>query len=115
VALGSDSPTLDPSWIADAIAALDADDAVIGPTEDGGYYLIGVRGEVDGIFTEIPWSTDAVARATLERAAALGLSVRKLPEWYDVDDMTSLRRALADGAGDSWDPIHDLVAARARP
>jgi rSAM/selenodomain-associated transferase 1 len=97
LAIGSDSPTLDPSRIADAIAALDADDAVIGPTEDGGYYLIGVRGEVDGIFNEIPWSTGAVAQATLERAAALGLSVRKLPEWYDVDDIASLRRALADG------------------
>ncbi len=96
LALGSDSPTLDPAWIASAVAALDAHDVVIGPTEDGGYYLIGVRGTVEGIFEKIPWSTDGVARATLERAAALRLRVRQLPVWYDVDDVASLRRAMRD-------------------
>lgn len=99
LALGADSPTLDPAWIADAIVALDSHDVVIGQTEDGGYYLIGLRGGVEGIFEGIPWSTDRVTRATLERAAALGLRVHQLPVWYDVDDVPSLRRALADGAG----------------
>ncbi|HEY6221307.1 MAG TPA: TIGR04282 family arsenosugar biosynthesis glycosyltransferase, partial [Candidatus Eisenbacteria bacterium] len=46
VALGSDSPTINPAWIARAIASLDTHDVVIGPTEDGGYYLIGLRAEV---------------------------------------------------------------------
>jgi glycosyltransferase A (GT-A) superfamily protein (DUF2064 family) len=68
----------------------------MGPTADGGYYLIGARGAAEGIFDEIPWSTDAVARVTLERAGALGLTVHQLPPWYDVDDVDSLRRALAE-------------------
>lgn len=111
LAIGSDSPTLDPSWIASAIADLDTHDVVIGPTEDGGYYLIGVRGTVEGIFNDIPWSTDGVARATLERARTLGLSVRQLPRWYDVDDLASLRRAVADGAGNLPDLLSHVDAA----
>lgn len=96
VALGSDSPTIDPAWIARAVASLDTHDAVIGPTEDGGYYLIGVRADIPELFRDIPWSTDSVARATLERASALGIAVDVLPTWYDVDDIASLRRALVD-------------------
>jgi uncharacterized protein len=110
LALGSDSPTLDPSWIADAVAALDTADVVIGPTEDGGYYLIGCRGTTDGIFDEIPWSTDAVARVTLERANTLGLTVRLLPTWYDVDDIPTLQRALSEGVGYLSEPINHVLA-----
>jgi len=115
VVLGSDSPTIDVAWIARAIASLDSHDAVIGPTEDGGYYLIGLRAEVPELFREIPWSTDSVARATLERASALGIAVDVLPTWYDVDDIATLRRALAEGVGAFPEPIHRLVAAHAGP
>ena len=115
VALGSDGPTIDPAWIARAIASLDTHDVVIGPTEDGGYYLIGVRGNIPELFSKIPWSTDSVARATLERASALGIAVDVLPTWYDVDDIATLRRAIADGAGYLPEPIHRLVAARTTP
>jgi hypothetical protein len=94
LAIGSDSPTLDPAWIHEAIDALDANDVVLGPAEDGGYYLIGTRSAVDGVFEKIPWSTPDVTRATLERAAALGLNARLLPAWYDIDDMATLRRAF---------------------
>ncbi|HYR69360.1 MAG TPA: TIGR04282 family arsenosugar biosynthesis glycosyltransferase [Candidatus Dormibacteraeota bacterium] len=112
VALGSDSPTVNPAWIAHAIASLDTHDAVIGPTEDGGYYLIGLRAPAPELFRDIPWSTDRVARATLARASALGLAVDLLPAWYDVDDIPTLRRALADGAEYFPDSIHRLVDAR---
>ena len=96
IAIGSDSPTLDPARIVEAIAALDAHDVVIGPTEDGGYYLIGVRGDRDGIFEEIPWSTGEVLGVTLERARARGLVTHRLAPWYDVDDPTTLTRAIAE-------------------
>jgi len=99
LAIGSDSPTLDPARIEKAIAALDEKDVAIGPTEDGGYYLIGVRGPADRLFERIPWSTPEVARVTLERAKELGLSVHLLPAWYDVDDVASLRRAVNDASG----------------
>jgi len=112
LALGSDSPTVNPAWIARAIESLDTDDVVIGPTEDGGYYLIGLRGSTPALLRDIPWSTDSVAQATLDRARALGLSVDVLPEWYDIDDIPTLRRALADGAEYFPDSIHRLVALR---
>lgn len=102
LAIGSDSPTLDPVWIGEAVSALDENDVVIGPAEDGGYYLIGVRGDAAGIFREIPWSTREVALMTRERAGALGLSVHSLPSWYDVDDLPSLARAM----GDPRSPLH---------
>ena len=113
VAIGSDSPTVDPAWIVRAITSLDTHDVVIGPTEDGGYYLIGLRAPVPELFRDIPWSTDGVARATLARASALGLTVDSLPTWYDVDDIAALRRALADGAEHFPASIHRLVADRA--
>jgi len=117
LAIGSDSPTLDPARIREAIEALDTSDIVLGPTEDGGYYLIGTRRDADGIFDGIPWSTPNVARATLARAAALGLSVQQLPAWYDLDDVASLRRAR-DDAGDQVSAltrtIDSVLTARTR-
>ena len=112
VALGSDSPTIDPAWISRAIASLDTHDIVIGPSEDGGYYLIGLRAEVPELFRDIPWGTDGVAGATLARASNLGLAIDVLPAWYDVDDIATLRRALADGAEHFPTSIHRLVDAR---
>ena len=96
IAIGSDSPTLPPGRIAAAAAALRAHDAVLGPTEDGGYYLIGVSRPVWAILEGIPWSSDGVARATRERAAEAAVSLAELEAWYDVDDEETLRRALAD-------------------
>ena len=96
VALGSDSPTLDPLRLWEAIDALRKHDLVVGPAEDGGYYLIGVRGERDALFGGIPWSTSDVATDTLDRARRLNLSACLLPEWYDIDEPESLLRAIED-------------------
>jgi len=100
VAVGSDSPTLDPALIGGGIAALGHADVVLGPAEDGGYYLIGVSAKVDvsALFRAIPWSTPSVARVTAERATTLGLTVVRLPESYDLDDVETLRRAATDPA-----------------
>ena len=113
VAVGSDSPTLDPAWVAQAVGSLEKHDVVVGPAEDGGYYLIGLRAEAPELFRDIPWSTDRVAEATLARANALGLAVDVLPAWYDVDDIPTLRRALADGGELFPESIHRLVGDRA--
>lgn len=96
IAIGSDSPTLPPARISAAAAALRAHDAVLGPTSDGGYYLIGVSRPAWALLEDVPWSTSEVARATRERAAREGISLAELEVWYDVDDMETLRRALAD-------------------
>lgn len=98
IALGTDSPTLPPARILEAVSALAASDVVLGPTEDGGYYLVGSRGPgaEEAIFRDIPWSTERVLAMTLARAAESGLSVSLLPAWYDVDDLEDLLRLEED-------------------
>lgn len=98
--VGADSPTLPPAFLRAGFARLSRADAVLGPAEDGGYYLIGAGAPLPStLFRRVPWSTPAVARATLARAAAAGLRVALLPRWYDVDDIAGLRRLLRDRAG----------------
>jgi uncharacterized protein len=91
--LNSDSPTLPIGYLVAAATALAApgDRAVIGPSSDGGYYLIGIKQPHRALFQDIEWSTERVYRQTLARCAELGLPVFELPIWYDVDDAASLR------------------------
>jgi rSAM/selenodomain-associated transferase 1 len=96
VVLGSDSPQLPPATVAAAYAALERRDLVLGPTEDGGYYLIGLRRWTRGLFDGVRWSTNRTLADTLERTPILGLSCELLEEGYDVDDIAGLRRLLAD-------------------
>ena len=68
---------------------------MLGPAEDGGYYLLGMKQPHAHLFADIAWSTSGVAAATRARAAALGLDVVTLPTWYDVDDAATLDRLVA--------------------
>lgn len=112
--LGTDSPTLPPGLVDAALADLRDVDAVIGPACDGGYWGLGLRAPQPALFEGVPWGTDAVLRATLDRLAAAGLRTRVLPFWYDVDrpeDLDLLRAHLpflrAEGA-----PLpHHTIAA----
>jgi len=92
LAIGADGPSLPPRLLGEAIGALAECDVVLGPTEDGGYYLVGTASAGEEIFQDIPWSTGSVLSATLARAAGAGRSVRLLPAWYDVDSVEDLRR-----------------------
>jgi rSAM/selenodomain-associated transferase 1 len=92
VAVNSDGPTLPAEYIERAVEMLTHSDVVLGPAEDGGYYLIGMRHQQPGLFTDIEWSSSRVAVQTLERAAAAGLVVAQLPSWYDVDTPAELER-----------------------
>jgi uncharacterized protein len=97
VLIGSDTPTLPATYLRDACAALERYDVVLGPSQDGGYYLLGSRGFHPALFENITWSTSLVCAQTLARAAAAGLSVWCMPTWYDVDtprDLTRLRHHL---------------------
>lgn len=96
LAIGSDSPTLPPGRLRAAARALLANNAVLGPSEDGGYYLLGVSRPAWELLEAIPWSTSAVAQATRDRASRAGISLAELEPWYDVDDAETLRRAIAD-------------------
>jgi len=94
IAIGSDSPDLPIEYISRAIASLEQNDCVIGPTEDGGYYLIGLSKPSFEIFDNIPWSTDNVTQTTVNITEKLGLSVKLLPPWYDVDNANDLGRLI---------------------
>ncbi|HXG57058.1 MAG TPA: DUF2064 domain-containing protein, partial [Vicinamibacterales bacterium] len=73
-----------------------AADVVLGPSTDGGYFLIALSRPIDGLFAGVSWSTAAVLEQTLARARALGLSVDIIDAWYDVDDAATLRRAAQE-------------------
>lgn len=103
IIVGSDSPTLPISFISDAVVGLDSHDVVIGPSLDGGYYLIGFATRslsmtVPSIFEGIAWSTTQVLQQTLERVQNVNASLKLLPPWYDVDtpgDLVFLRTHLS--------------------
>jgi uncharacterized protein len=86
VIVGSDCPELSPAILSEAFSALDTHDFTVGPTPDGGYYLLGMRTYQPAVFEHIAWSTEAVFPATLERVEALGATVHLLPILSDVDN-----------------------------
>ena len=92
--MDSDSPTLPLDILEQAFRELeDPDvDVVLGPCEDGGYYLIGIKAPCPALFQGIAWSTSTVTVETLQRAEEQGLRVVRLPEWYDVDVYEDLQR-----------------------
>lgn len=96
--LNADSPTLPAAYLVEAARALSrpGDRIVLGPSEDGGYYLLGLKQAHRRLFDDIEWSTSRVCRQTCDRAAELGLPIVWLGSWYDVDDPASLARLLAD-------------------
>lgn len=90
VIVGSDLPHLTSALLHRAFDVLDAHPAVLGPARDGGYYLLGLRGMIDGIFSGVPWSTPDVLAATLERFRASGVEAEMLEELVDVDEVEDL-------------------------
>jgi glycosyltransferase A (GT-A) superfamily protein (DUF2064 family) len=67
---------------------------VLGPADDGGYYLLGMSAPHTHLFEDIAWSTDTVAEQTRARARALGVDLVELAPWYDVDDRDALLRLI---------------------
>jgi uncharacterized protein len=104
--LSADSPTLPTSLLLEAARLLlvPRDRVVIGPSFDGGYYLIGSRRAHAELFRAIDWSTEQVAEQTRQRASGLGLEVLDLDAWYDVDDARSLQRLVRELAGQAANP-----------
>ena len=101
LAIDGDTPTLPTALLQQAVDALTDPgiDVVVGPTEDGGYYLIGLRAPRPELFVEMPWSTSAVLRETTTRAERRGLRLVQLPSWHDVDTPEDLDRLRAELAG----------------
>jgi len=95
VMIGMDTPQLEPGRIESAFEALKESDACLGPSEDGGYYLIGLRAPAPQLFAGIAWSTASVLAETHSRAAESGLSVHDLDSEFDIDEAADLERLAA--------------------
>ena len=96
--IDSDSPTVPAAAFEETIAALNrpGDRIVLGPSDDGGYYLIGLKRAHAAPFAGISWSTAAVFAETMAAVEAAGIEVVVLPMWYDVDDAATLAVLTAE-------------------
>lgn len=102
VIIGGDTPHVDSRLLSRSFELLDQHPGVIGPSTDGGYYLLGLRTPTDQLFERIEWSTPRVFEQTLERALGASLALARLPEMFDVDESEDLfRLGQLLGNGDS--------------
>ncbi|MGQ0543264.1 MAG: TIGR04282 family arsenosugar biosynthesis glycosyltransferase [Blastocatellia bacterium] len=103
VVIGTDSPTLPDEVLVTSFERLQesSTEIVLGGTEDGGYYLVGLKSRKPAIFQEIPWSSDGVYSATLHQAEKIGMTeIVELTKLYDVDTPTDLWRLFTELNGD---------------
>ena len=109
VIIGTDHPTLPTAFIEQAFEALEQPFSIcVGPSDDGGYYLLGMNDFYPEVFHDMRYSHADVFEQTLERAGRTAAHLTLLPPWYDVDTPDTLRRLVAD----LEDPA--LVAAHTR-
>ena len=113
--IDSDSPTLPSRALRVAVAELagPGERVVVGPSEDGGYYLIGMKRVESRVFERIRWSTNHVYAETVERVRQTGTKLVELPKWYDVDDAATLavlKRELLNGEGPEFATVSGFDA-----
>jgi len=114
IAIGTDSPGLPRTLLEAARDALQEADAVLGPTPDGGYYLLGLRRCPPGLLSGLPWSRSDTLAATRRRLEERGLTARMLPPFFDVDEPPDLRRlhAWLDQVPEAAPETRRVLAAR---
>ena len=115
IVIGTDSPTLPPVYLAQALDHLQSrgHGVAIGPTDDGGFYLIGVSRQREGMFNNITWSSSQVFEQTEANIRDIGnLDLLVLPRWYDVDEPADLARLIAEIDSDTT--ARDLVRTTSR-
>ncbi len=110
VIIGTDIPGITAQLISSALKSLQDHDVVLGPTEDGGYYLIGLRSPSPQLLEQIPWSTDAVFSLTQEKAKAMGLSLKTLPMLRDLDTIEDLQAFIQE----SKDKKNQIFSSRTK-
>ncbi len=94
--IGTDSPTITDDMIAAAQKKLKVSDVVVGPCDDGGFYLLGLKRFDDQMFKDIEWGSDRVTAQAVERSKSCGMKVGMLKPWYDIDRPADLQRAAKD-------------------
>ena len=115
IVIGTDSPTLPPEYLAQALDHLQSrgHGVAIGPTDDGGFYLLGVSRQREGMFSNVTWSSSQVFEQTEANIRGIGnLDLLVLPRWYDVDEPKDLARLIAEIDSDTT--ARDLVRTTSR-
>jgi rSAM/selenodomain-associated transferase 1 len=109
--INSDSPTVPAENFSQAVNVLrlPRDRVVLGPCDDGGYYLIGLKSLHRELFEQIDWSTERVLEQTRKRAAEIDVEVKLLPLGYDVDDRATLRRLCDELLGENWSRRREIA------
>lgn len=107
VLIGSDSPNIPKSVINDAFTQLSSVPVVLGPSVDGGYYLVGLADKID-VFSGVQWSTPLVLQQTREILSELNVDYSLLTEWYDIDHESDLRRLRQELAFEKDTQLADL-------
>lgn len=107
VIVGTDVPDISAGSLADAIRLLNDVDTVIGPSHDGGYYLLGMKNLHGEVFSDIEWGSENVLTETMKRLEAKQLSIYRMPELSDIDTEEDLRRWSASAR--QGHPLKDLV------
>ena len=107
--VGTDVPSLPLQHYQQAVEMLRAHELVLGPAEDGGYYLVGLTRPAPELFRDIAWSTDQVLAQTCQRALQAGLRTSLLPAWRDVDTIEDLRALIEANRRDMTQPKQDRV------
>jgi glycosyltransferase A (GT-A) superfamily protein (DUF2064 family) len=104
--IGSDIPGMTTEVMDEAFTALLTNDAVIGPADDGGYYLIGFRKKSfePGIFHDMAWSTRTVFRETMDKLHDASLKVHVLPELTDIDTVDDLKTLMTQVRSPASEP-----------
>jgi hypothetical protein len=118
MALGGDSPGLPLAYLEAARAALSTAEAVFGPSEDGGFYLLALRRLPEGALAGLPWSQPETLAATEARLVSLGLRVARVESFFDVDvpaDLERLESELASGRLRAPATSEALALLRGRP
>ena len=121
--IGTDCPSCGARWINAAFSRLESNpdrDAVIGPTPDGGYYLLGLDAPAAFLFQDIPWSSHKVLNSTIRAADNNNLTLTQLPTLSDIDHLedwnkllatplgAAIKKALGEEIGDHDSDLHPL-------
>jgi rSAM/selenodomain-associated transferase 1 len=120
VLLGTDCPAMDIGYVTAALESLEKQDAVMGPAEDGGYVLLGLKQSAPELFSKIPWGTGEVAALTRERMRGLGWTWTELPTLWDLDrpeDLARYRKWSSPSTPSFTDPgsVPERPCSRSRP
>ena len=115
IVVGTDSPGMPTRLFHQAHDALQEADAILGPCDDGGFYLLGLRRYIPGVLTDISWSEATTFEQTWQRLIDAGLNPKRLEPWYDVDRPEDLDRLQGDIAAQAIAAPHTASVLASLP